>query len=168
MKQHTTRAGLLAVAAALIIGSPAPGQTREEVQELRREVTELRDEVNRLRSRFENERRDTATTNRAILSRLEEMNQELRRLNDSRAIRSTSAYGRDVLRATGSLRFRNSRLSAATVIVEGISYTVEPLGTRIVNQPAGPVNYEVFVDGYALPPRTTRLDGNETLTVNIY
>ena len=97
------------------------------------------------------------------------MTPELKRLNDGGAVRSTSGFGRDPLRRPARLRLANNRYSPATVIIDGLSYTVEPRSTRVLrDQSSGPFSYEVTGRWLRLAGADHALYGNETLTVNIY
>jgi len=71
---------------------------------------------------------------------------------------------------TGRLRLVNSFPSNATVFLNDVAYRLEPGRVAEVTMPAGPYNFWVAVDGFAMvqPPTTGILAAGASRTIEIY
>jgi len=72
--------------------------------------------------------------------------------------------------ATGKLRLVNSFPSNATVFLNDVAYRLEPGRIAEVTMPAGPYNFWVAVDGFAMvqPPTSGMLAAGASRTIEIY
>lgn len=171
MKHHGTLAGVIALTAALLIGSPLPAADAElKNDDLRKELRALREELAELRLR---DRMNNLT--------LRTMDERLRRLEDSIArlspggvvTRGAGAFNPAapvVPVATGAIRLDNRLAVPATVIIDGVPHSVPPFSMRVLTgRPAGMITYEVTAVGYGVrAPVRTAVNPNETLTLTIY
>jgi hypothetical protein len=170
MNRHGTLAGVLALGAALLIGSPASSADPERKnQDLQKEVSELREELAALKKMQALDSRATTLALRLINERLDGIENALSRMAPP-APRISSSFTPPAPPATGTLRLDNRLGVNATVYVDGVPYTVPPFSVRtLAGRPAGALVYEATADGRGMgPPVRSSLGANETMTVTIY
>jgi hypothetical protein len=161
----------LALAALLALGlmcvSARAGESEETIDEkARAELKDLKKEVAELRARFDAIDRRLGEDMRSIREQLDRMES---RLSSSGVItRSAFSISPDVPR--GTIRLVNRLGSMAWVTINGVSYGVPPLETRVVrDQPAGWITYEVTADGWGVrPPVRTLLGTRRALSLVIH
>jgi len=165
------KAGLLAVVAALLIGSPAWSRPPETDEDLRKEVRELKDDLARLKREVDLDRREAAARARRLEDRLERITQALEKLSGTGATtgsRPSMTVAPD-RRSTGTIRLDNRLQVEARVTIDGIMYTIPPRSVRVLrDQPAGAFGYDVTADGFGQASYRSTLANNETLTVTVY
>lgn len=170
MKIHTMKAGLLAVAVALLLGSPAWSRPTETEADLRRELRELREDLKRLKQDVDLDRLAAAAQARRLEDRLDRMASALEKLAGTGTVSSRPSMSFSPARAaTGTIRLDNRMNVRASVTIDGIVYTIPPRSSRVLrDQPAGAFSYDVTADGYGQASYNSSLAGNETLTVTVY
>lgn len=170
------RTALLAVLALLLTLAPAvrAGDTEDPPRDpVAKHLADLKEEIASLRRLHG----ATNTELRLLTERLERIERSLERLGGT-------TYGSRSLftptptppptpfngRLTGQLRLDNRMAITAYVTIDGITYTVPPLGTRVLrNQPAGMIGYALGGDGLPTgPERRTVLAAGERLTITVF
>lgn len=169
---RTTLLAVLALLLALVPavraddgGDPPRDPVAKQLADLKEEIASLR----RLHGA-------TNTELKLLNERLERIERSLERLNGSSSgSRSlftptptptpTPLNGR-----TGQLRLENRMAVTAYVTVDGVTYSVPPLGTRLLrNQPTGTIAYALGGDGLLTgPERRTVLAAGERLTITVF
>jgi hypothetical protein len=171
MSHHGKRLGLAALL-ALAVAAPS-GTLRAEPEEqadpVLKELRELRQQVALLRKLNEVESRVTALELKQINERLMRIEERLARLTPSVTTRKASSFTPGTPLTTGTVRLANRLPVPASVTVNGVTYEVPPLATRVLPaQPAGALNYEVSAPGfYARTAVSSTLAANEALTIHI-
>jgi hypothetical protein len=149
MKHHGTLAGVVALTAALLIGSPASaGDPELKNEDLRKELRELREDLAALR-----------------------IEESMARLSSPGVItRGAGAFSPTVPAATGAIRLDNRLAVPATVVIDGVAYSVPAFSMRTLpGHPARMITYEVTALGYGVRPAVrTPVNPNETLTLTIH
>ena len=170
MKIHTMKAGLLAVAVAFLLGSPAWGRPPEADDEVRRDLRNLREDLAQLKRDVELDRREAAAQARRLEARLERITLALEKMTASPAISSRPSMAFSPARtSTGTIRLDNRMNVNARVTIDGIVYTIPPRTVRLLrDQPAGAFTYDVTADGFGQASYNSSLAGNETLTLTVY
>ncbi len=155
--------------------------TEQKVKRLEKELQTLRRDLSDLQTKVIDSslRRNAASDDlRRLRERLEILEQMVVRHDDliKTPITRESGFGpgpqqaapdnRRMTNGTGTITLRNQYSAAATVIINGRAYVIEPNRTRtILNVPFGTFNYEVDVDGYGtvqpLQSETLRGAGHE-------
>jgi hypothetical protein len=161
-------AGLLALLAALLIGSPAPAQEDSDTP-LKEQVRKLRRDLYRLERQQEEDRHEIRGELRRIAAQLDRIEQQLARMPTTRT-ESTSRFGDPdapfIPIARGTLRLDNRTAFTAVWTIDGVAYTVPPGGLITVSRRAGPLTYSLRYAGSASRAiRTTTVRGSETLTL---
>jgi hypothetical protein len=170
MKHHGTLAGTLALAAALLIGSPVTAndpELKEKDGDLRKELRELREELAAMRSLH----RANNLTLRLLDERLSRLEDAMGRLSSSGVItRGAGAFDPRGLVATGTIRLDNRLAVPATVVIDGVAYSVPAFSVRtLTGRPAGMITYEVTALGFGMSaPVRTPVNPNQTLTLTIH
>jgi hypothetical protein len=170
MKRHETLAAVSALLVALSCFSAVPAGAQDVTrEEFVSEIRKLKDELATLRKLRELDNKLTNAELRLMNERLDRIEQSLARLAPTVTTRAAGSFTPTPI-ATGNVRLDNRLPVTAMVTIDGMMYTVPPLGTRIIrNRPAGSLVYEVTADGYGIrPPVRTPLAANETLTLTIY
>jgi hypothetical protein len=167
MKHHGTLAGVIALTAALLIGSPLPAADAElKNDDLRKELRALREELKEMRLRD----RMTDLTLRSLDERLRRLEESMARLSPGVVTRGAGAFNPAAPVANGAIRLDNRLAVPATVIIDGAAYSVPAFSMRVLTgRPAGLITYEVTAVGYGIrAPVRTAVNPNETLTLTVY
>src|SRR5436190_13705942 len=141
----------LAALALLIALSPVAARDddppRKTVPE---QLADLREEIASLRRLHG----ATNTELRLLTERLERIERSLERLAAIPSTGSTSRFTPAPVRPpSGQLRLDNRMAVTAYVTVDGITYSVPPLGSRLLrNQPVGTIGYSLGGDGLPTGP----------------
>ncbi len=146
MKHHGTLAGVAALAAALLIGSPVwAGDPELKNEDLRKELRELREEMAAMRSLH----RANNLTLRLLDERLSRLEESMARLSSGAITRRAGAFGGvGPVMATGTIRLDNRLAVPATVVIDGVAYSVPAFSVRMLTgRPAGMITYEVTALG---------------------
>jgi hypothetical protein len=168
MKHHGILAGAIALAAALFIGSPSWAADAEfKDSDLRKEVRELREELAAMRALH----RANNLTLRLLDERLSRLEESMARLSTGPVRRSAGAF--DPLApvtATGAIRLDNRLAVPATVVIDGVAYSVPAFSMRTLpGQPASEITYQVTALGFGMgAPVRTPVVANQTLTLTIH
>jgi hypothetical protein len=162
-------AGLLALLAALLIGSPAPAQEEDSGLTLKEQVRKLRRDLYRLERQQEEDRHEIRSELRRIAAQLDRIEQQLARMPTTRTD-STSRFGDPDAPFTttpmGTLRLDNRTAFTAVWTIDGVAYRVPPGGLITVSRRAGPLTYSLRYAGSASRAiRTTTVRGSEMLTL---
>ena len=170
MTNHTSKAGLLAVAVALLIGSPAWSRPPETDEDLRKDVRALKEDLARLKRDAELDRAEAATQARRLEDRLDRITLALEKLAGTGTTTSRPSMAvAPVRRATGTIRLDNRLGVQARVTIDGLMYTLPPRSVRILrDQATGAFDYDVTADGFGQASYRSSLATNETLTVTVY
>ena len=170
MKIHTMKAGLLAVAVAILLGSPAWGRPPEADDAVQRDLRNLREDLARLKRDVELDRREAAAQARRLEARLERITLALEKLSGTGTISSRPSMSLSPARtSTGTIRLDNRMNVRARVTIDGIVYTIPPRTVQTLrDQPAGAFTYSVTAAGFGQASYNSSLAGNETLTVTVY
>jgi hypothetical protein len=163
-------AGVLALLAALLIGSPASaGDSDTPRKDLQEQVRELREDLANLKRAYEQDLRANNLALRRIADQLDRLDRSITRLTGPMNGRTSRFFDPMAPTATGTIRLDNRLAVTATVLIDGMEYTVPPLSTTMLrNQPVGTISYAVTAVGYGLGPLTrTPVRANETLTLTI-
>lgn len=175
MMHQRTLAAVFTVLAALAIGSVVHARPPETDDDLRRQLKDLKDQVDTLKQSVELDRQ-------AIRNRLSDLDDKLGRIE---LLLRGSAIGSAASPAVpyrqsrivepiqgryGNIRLDNRLGVTAEVTIDGTTFSVPPLSTRLLrNQPAGQFVYDVTADGFGITsPRRTTLTENTTWTLTIY
>jgi hypothetical protein len=168
MKHHGTLAGVVTLTAALLIGSPASaGDPELKSEDLRREVRELREELAALRKMHRLADIELKLLNDRV-SRIEE---SMARLSSPSLItRGAGAFSPLAPVGTGAIRLDNRLAVPATVVIDGVAYSVPAFSMRTLpSQPPRMITYEVTALGFGVRPAVrTPVNANETLTLTIH
>ncbi len=167
MKHHGTLAGVFALTAVLLIGSPVSAADAElKNDDLRKELRALHDELAEMRLRD----RMTDLTLRSLDERLRRLEESMARLSPGVVTRGAGAFSPAAPVRTGAIRLDNRLAVPATVIIDGVAHSVPPFSMRVLTgRPAGMTTYEVTAVGYGVrPPVRTAVNPNETLTLTVY
>ena len=169
MTYHSMKAGLLAVVAALLIGSPASSRPPED-DDLRKDVRALKEDLARLKRDVDIDRTDAADRARRLEAKLDGIALSLEKLAATATTPRTSMSVTPVRRGTGTIRLDNRMNVQARVTIDGLEYTLPPRSVRTLrNQPTGAFGYEVTADGFVgRASYRSSLANNETLTVTVY
>ena len=170
MKQHSMKAGLLAVVVALVFGSSAWSRPPETDEDLRKDLRELKEDLTRLKKDMELDRREAAAQARRLEDRLERLTLALEKLSGTEMpITRRSGLVSPVRRSTGTIRLDNRMNVQARVTIDGLQYTIPPRTVRILrDQATGVFEYDVTGDGFGQASYRSSLAANETLTVTVY
>jgi hypothetical protein len=165
MRHQGKAAAVIAVLAALAVGTLVNARPPEDEGDVKQQLQRLRDEVDTLRKRVELDRQATNDRFADIGTKLDRI-EGLLRGGNGRVARSIDPAP---LRA-GTIRLDNRLGVEARVTIDGASYTVAPLSVRVLrNQPAGSFVYDLTAEGFgATPSRRRTLGANETWTLTIY
>jgi hypothetical protein len=169
MKHHGILACALALAAALFIGSPASAADAElKDSDLRKELRELREELAAMRTL----NRATNLTLRLLDERMARLEESMARLATPGTVRrSAGAFDPTVPSvATGAIRLDNRLAVPATVVIDGVAYSVPAFSMRTLpGQPPRMITYEVTALGFGRgAPVQTPVHANQTLTLTIH
>jgi hypothetical protein len=168
MKHHGTLAGVVALTAALLIGSPASaGDPELKSHDLRRELREMREELAALRKMH----RLADIELRLLNDRVSRIEESMARLSSPGVVtRGAGAFSPTVPVATGAIRLDNRLAVPATVVIDGVAYSVPAFSMRMLpGQPARMITYEVTALGFGVrAPVRTPVNANETLTLTIH
>ncbi len=157
---------LLAMSMLAPVHADAPNNDKSNADK----IAELQKEVNDLKREVKNLKEGTAQDIREIKDLLKQMAQQA-------PVVSRSAYtpgaggsgnGGGPPPSMGRVTLRNQYETNATFRINGQSYTVAPHWVMGVNEPLGPLTWEVSVEGYGVvqPPSTVTLTANgRTMTV---
>jgi hypothetical protein len=165
MRHQGKAAAVIAVLAALAVGTLVNARPPEDEGDVKQQLQRLRDEVDTLRKRVELDRQATNDRFADIGTKLDRI-EGLLRGGNGRVARSIDPAP---LRA-GTIRLDNRLGVEARVTIDGASYTVAPLSVRVLrNQPVGSFVYDLTAEGFgATPSRRRTLGANETWTLTIY
>jgi hypothetical protein len=165
-------AGVLALLAALLIGSPVSAQNSDTYRnrDLRDQVRELREELANLRRSYEDDIKMSNHELRRLSAQLDRIERRLSELSSTTSARTSRFLDPDVpVVGAGTIRLVNRLAVTATVTIDGVTYTVPPLSTTTLrNQPTGMITYSVTATGFGVRTRRTPVRANETLTLTIY
>ena len=138
-----------------------------ELKELRRRIDEMDARLRALASGDRIANAYTPTTADAELRdlrrRFDELEARLRVCESAERARIARSFNPEfpvITPATGTILLENRTTRAATIVVDGTPYPLEPLQTAAIrSRPLGPVTYEVHAEGWGMirPPTTTRL-----------
>ena len=133
-------------------------------------IAKLQKDVEELRKEVENLKRGTAQDIREIKDLLKQMAQQGPVVSRSGYTPGTGGAGNGGAPAPnmGRVTLRNQYETNATFRINGQSYTVAPHWVMGVDQPLGPLTWEVSVEGYGVvqPPTSVTLTANgRTMTV---
>ena len=133
-------------------------------------IAELQKEVNDLKREVRNLKEGTAQDIREIKDLLRQMAQQGPVVSRSGYTPGTGGAGNGGAPAPnlGRVTLRNQYETNATFRINGQSYTVAPHWVMGVDQPLGPLTWEVSVEGYGVvqPPTSVTLTANgRTMTV---
>jgi hypothetical protein len=133
-------------------------------------IAKLQKEVDDLKKEVENLKRGTAQDIREIKDLLKQMAQQGPVVSRSGYTPGTGGAGNGGAPAPnmGRVTLRNQYETNATFRINGQSYTVAPHWVMGVDQPLGPLTWEVSVEGYGVvqPPTSVTLTANgRTMTV---
>jgi hypothetical protein len=165
MRHRGTIAAVIAVLAALTVGTLVNARPPENEDDVPTQLRKVRDELNTLKMRVELDRQATK-------DKLTDIDAKLDRITGMLGGRSTRQAGTiDPAPArSGTIRLDNRLGVEARVTIDGTEYTVAPLSVRVLrNRPAGPFVYDLTADGFGTTAsRQRRLGMNETWTLTIY
>jgi hypothetical protein len=168
-------AGVLALLAALLIGSPVSAgdsdtPLKDQVRDLRAEIAKLRREIANLRRLHEIDSQASNRELELLTRRMERIERSLERLSSTPTERTSRFFDPRATTDTGTIRLVNRLGVTATVTIDGVDYNIPPFSTRTIrNQPAGTISYSRTAVGFGLSrTRRTTLRPNETLTLTIY
>ena len=153
MLHNLTRSGLTALLLAAFVGparaAEPPLTESEKIDAIYRQLRTVLPQVELKMSVAEGELKD-------LRRRIEVLEGQLRTRDDSdRSIRRAFSPSN----TSGAIMLHNRTAQAATVVLDGMSYSLSPFEmVTLAGRPVGPINYEVFVNGWGLvQPRTTRM-----------
>jgi hypothetical protein len=167
MKHHGTQAGALTLIAALLIGTPVSAADAELKNDgVRNELRELREELALMRQL----NREMVINLKAINDRLARLEEAMARLSPGVVTRGAGAFSPIAPVATGAIRLDNRLAVPATVVIDGVAYSVPAFSMRtLAGRPAGMITYEVTAVGFGVrAPVRTPVNPNETLTLTIH
>jgi outer membrane murein-binding lipoprotein Lpp len=137
------------------------GALAKDFKRIDESISRLGNDV--LASKDKAEKASTGVEN--LRSEVDRLRKELEALRTQVASGRTSNYPQ-AQASTGRVRLVNTFTTPVTILVNNKAYEVMPGETRVTDAlPAGTINYEVLGIQAA---RNTRLDPNETLTINVY
>jgi hypothetical protein len=164
-------AGVLALLAALLLGSAAPAQNDSDTG-LKERLRKAEDEIGRLKRQLQLLDRDSRDELNRTADRLDRIERALEKMVNQMSARRAFAFDpeRVPARGFGGIRLDNRLGVTAFVTIDGETYRVPPMGIRTLrDQPVGLITYSVRATGYGLitPPTRTDVNANETLTLTI-
>lgn len=139
-------------------------------------IDSLKSDVGGLKKEIELMRQANAGAFTDLDRRIRQLEENMKgletRLNQAQTRRANfpPANGSAAPAATGRLRLVNSFPSNATVFLNDVAYRLEPGRIAEVTLPAGPYNFWVAVDGFAMvqPPTAGMLAAGASRTIEIY
>jgi hypothetical protein len=161
--------GVAALLALMCLGPVVRGADPEQLQDLQREVQELRREVASLRALIQASNRTSNLEIDVLTNRLTRLEKLIASSPPTASSRIASSFTPEPPSLRSALRLDNRLPVTATVIVNGISYTVGPFRmVTLRNQLPGEITYQVTAEGrgMGLPVRSA-LVADQTLTVTI-
>lgn len=165
MNRQEKLAAVIAVLAALWVGTLADARPPEADDDVKRQLKEMKDELDTLKRRVELDRQ-------VMKDRLGDLDMKLDRILDQLSRGSTRRAGSidPAPLRTGTIRLDNRLGVPAQVTIDGVLHTVPPLTTRVLrDQPAGSFLYDVTAEGFGITAQRRRtLPANETWTLTIY
>ena len=162
-------AGVLALLAALLIGSPAFARDSDDTRTLAEQVRELREDLANLKRSYDSDLRAQTHELRRLAAQLDRIERKLAQLSNPTNGRTSRFFDPLATTATGTIRLVNQMAVPATVTIDSIAYTVPAhSSTTLQSQPTGTITYSVTAVGYGVRTRRTPVRANETLTLTIY
>jgi hypothetical protein len=172
MTRSGKMAGVLALLAALLVGSPAAAQNSDTYRkDVRDRIDELRRVVDQVKQRYNLDREELLRELRRISEQVDRLQRTVDGLSSSTASRTSRFFDPDPRLAvgTGTIRLVNDLAEPVAVDIDGTRYLVPAVSQRLISQPAGSVSYRVrrLSSGYG-PSTLTTVRANETLRITIH
>jgi hypothetical protein len=171
MKTQHSVAAMFAVLAALLIGPMSLAgdkDAKEREDKVGEELRKLKEEIALLRKLHGLSAKATDEELKLLGQRLDRIEKHLEKL--STPTTRSAGFFDPAAAGTGTMRLDNRLGVRATVIIDGVPYSVPPLAVRVLpGQRARTFTYEFTADGFGMSaPRQTRVAAGETWTLTIH
>jgi len=178
MKRTGTRIAFLTLLVAWLVVAPAGAQDKDKssdvqtIEVLKQAVAELQRRVTALEGQVKDARPAAPDTRLEDLRKdLNDLRQQLSRIESAVKPTGQERVARAFTPGTGIISLENTSGVAATVVINGKSYRVEPgENVPLRDLPAGEFFYEVRADGFGtIQSQVLRtLKPNEKFTITVY